>query len=271
MKHLISVLVPTFNDYKGFLNVLNFYSRDRRVKIIVSDDSSNALIKQAIKKKCIEKNIMYLDGPRSLPSENWNFLLKFIDTPFFVINHHDEYPNNLLFLDLLESKDIGLIILPTSSKPRGKTTHKIYSWQQKIFSKFCLFFPNATFNLFLSPTASLIVNSKAKDILFDSNLKWFVDCEWYYRIVSKIKRNKLKIKFCSVSRIISVQAQNSISSSILKTLKKQISIEKPFLYKKGLLPNIGIIVFQYLVLALILFFTKIKQILFTKISLIFQK
>ena len=51
MKYLISVLVPTFNDYEGFLNVLNLYSRDRRVKMIVSDDSSNALIKQAIKKK----------------------------------------------------------------------------------------------------------------------------------------------------------------------------------------------------------------------------
>ena len=44
MKYLISVLVPTFNDYEGFLNVLNLYSRDRRVKMIVSDDSSNALI-----------------------------------------------------------------------------------------------------------------------------------------------------------------------------------------------------------------------------------
>ena len=271
MKYLISVLVPTFNDYEGFLNVLNLYSRDRRVKMIVSDDSSNALIKQAIKKKCIEKNIKYLDGPRSLPSENWNTLLKFIDTPFFVITHHDEYPNNLLFLDLLESKDIGLIILPTTSKLQRKSAHKIYSWQQKIFSKFCLLFPNATFNLFLSPTASLIVNSKARDILFDSNLKWFVDCDWYYRIVSKIKRNKLKIKFWSGSRIISVQAQNSISSSLAKTLKKQISLEKPILGKKGLLPNIGIIVFQYLVLAVILSGTKTKQILYSKISFIFQK
>ena len=271
MKYLISVLVPTFNDYEGFLNVLNLYSRDRRVKMIVSDDSSNALIKQAIKKKCIEKNIKYLDGPRSLPSENWNTLLKFIDTPFFVINHHDEYPNNLLFLDLLESKDIGLIILPTTSKLQRKSAHKIYSWQQKIFSKFCLLFPNATFNLFLSPTASLIVNSKARDILFDSNLKWFVDCDWYYRIVSKIKRNKLKIKFWSGSRIISVQAQNSISSSLAKTLKKQISLEKPILGKKGLLPNIGIIVFQYLLLAVILSGTKTKQILYSKVSFIFQK
>ena len=271
MEYLISVLVPTFNDYQGFLNVLNFYSIDRRVKIIVSDDSSNSLIKQSIKKKCEEKNIKYLDGPKSLPIENWNILFEFIDTPFFVINHHDEYPNNLLFLDLLESKDIGLIILPTTSKLQRKSAHKIYSWQQKIFSKFCLLFPNATFNLFLSPTASLIVNSKARDILFDSNLKWFVDCDWYYRIVSKIKRNKLKIKFWSGSRIISVQAQNSISSSLAKTLKKQISLEKPILGKKGLLPNIGIIVFQYLVLAVILSGTKTKQILYSKISFIFQK
>ena len=271
MKYLISVLVPTFNDYQGFLNVLNFYSKDKRVKIIVSDDSSNSLIKESIKKKCMEKNIKYLDGPRSLPSENWNTLLKFIDTPFFVINHHDEYPNNLLFLDLLESKDIGLIILPTTSKLQRKSAHKIYSWQQKIFSKFCLLFPNASFNLFLSPTASLIVSSKARDILFDSNLKWFVDCDWYYRIVSKLKRNKLKIKFWSNSRIISVQAQNSISSSLAKTLKKQISLEKPILSKKGLLPNIVIIVFQYLVLAVILSGTKTKQILYSKISFIFQK
>ena len=74
MKYLISVLVPTFNDYQGFLNVLNFYSKDKRVKIIVSDDSSNSLIKESIKKKCMEKNIKYLDGPRSLPIENWNIL-----------------------------------------------------------------------------------------------------------------------------------------------------------------------------------------------------
>ena len=56
-------------------------------------------------------------------------------------------------------------------------------------------FPNASFNMLLSPTASLIVNSKVKDILFDSNLKWFVDCEWYLRVFFKIKKLKLKIKF----------------------------------------------------------------------------
>ena len=81
----------------------------------------------------------------------------------------------------------------------------------------------------------------------------------------------IKSLFWSNSRIISVQAQNSISSSLSKTLKKQISLEKPILDKKGLLPNIVIIVFQYLILAFILSGTKTKQILFTNISFIFQK
>ena len=72
---------------------------------------------------------------RLLPINNWNSLMKFIDTPYFVINHHDEYPNNLLFLDLLETKNVGLMILPTTSKPQGKSAHKIYSWQQKLFSR----------------------------------------------------------------------------------------------------------------------------------------
>ena len=271
MIKLLSVLIPTYNNYQLFLRVVENYLFDQRIVILVSDDSDNYIEKKSIQLFCKNNNIRYFEGPKRSAGENWNYLIGKTTTPFFVVNHHDDYPNNLLFLDLLESKDIGLMILPTTSKPQGKSAHKIYSWQQKIFSKFCLFFPNATFNLFLSPTAALIVNSKARDILFDANLKWFVDCDWYYRIVSEIRKNQLKIKFCSVSRIISVQAQNSISSSISKTLKKQISLEKPFLYQKGLLPNVGIIFFEYLVLDLILSYTKTKQFLFTNISFIFQK
>ncbi len=270
MNYLISVLIPTFNNYEGFLNVLNFYSKDKRVKIIVSDDSSDFLIRNAIKKKCGEKSIKYLDGPKSLPVDNWNSLMQLIDTPFFVINHHDEYPSNLLFLDLLEPKNVGLLILPITSYSNGNSPHKIYSWQQKIFSTICLFSPNASFNMFLSPTASLIVNSKVKDIFFDTNLKWFVDCDWYYRVLFEIKKYKLKIQFSSISRIISVQAHNSISSSISKNLKKQISIEKPFLYKKGLVPNKLINFIQYCLLALVLLYTKTKQILLNMISFIFH-
>ena len=93
--------------------------------------------------------------------------------PFFVINHHDDFPSNLFFLNHLDNEKVGLIILPCSSHFISGNVHNMESWQQKIFSKICLLFPNASFNMILAPTASIVVNSKFKEILFDQNLKWF--------------------------------------------------------------------------------------------------
>ncbi len=262
MNYLITVLIPTFNDLKGFQRIVEAYSKDERVKIIVSDDSDDKYISNSIKNKCLEQGIVYFDGTKSSPVKNWNKLMKKIDTPFFVLNHHDEYPNNLKFLDLLESCQIGLIVLPCSSISNNKKVNKIYSWQQKIFSKICLFSPNASFNILLSPTASLIVNSKIKNIIFDENLQWFVDCDWYCRIINKIKRNNLKIRYFYKSRIISIQYKRSITSKLRNKLTKIINQEKFYLKQKGLMPNYLISFFQLICLALILLPTKFKKILF---------
>lgn len=259
MNYLITVLIPTYNNYNSFLNLFKAYISDIRVKIIVSDDSNDISEKNAIKRKCFEEGIIYLEGPKLLPVENWNFLMERIDTPFFVMNHHDEYPLNLSFLDLLDPKEIGLIILPCTSFSKGKSYHKIYSWQQNLLSRIFFIAPNASFNIFLAPTASLILNSKFKDILFDKNLKWFVDADWYCRIYLRLRRDELKIKFCNTTRIISIQAKNSITSSIGKKLKDQIKIEKPYLNKKGLIPNKFISTLQLFCLVSIIFISKIKQ------------
>ncbi len=264
MNHLITVLIPTFNDFKAFQRAIKYYSNDQRVKIVVSDDSDDIFERNLIKSKCEEKGFFYVQGTKQLPVDNWNKLMKMIKTPFFVLNHHDEYPLNLSFLDLLDEGDIGLIVLPCTSIARGNLPQKIFSWQQKLFSTICLLYPNASFNMFLAPTASLIINSKLKDILFDNNLKWFVDCDWYCRLILKIRKVGLKIKFFHKSRIISIQAKNSITYSIGKNLKQQINIEKPYLNKKGFLPNRVINFFQFISLVFILFITKFKKIFLAK-------
>ena len=97
MNHLITVLIPTFNDFKAFQKVIKYYSNDKRVKIIVSDDSNDISQRNLIKSKCLEKGIYYVKGTKQKPVDNWNNLMKMINTPFFVLNHHDEYPINLSF------------------------------------------------------------------------------------------------------------------------------------------------------------------------------
>ena len=81
------------------MRIIDTYFNDERVKILVSDDSDNFIEKKSIELFCKQNNINYFEGPKKSAGENWNYLIKMVSTPFFVLNHHDEYPNNLKFLD----------------------------------------------------------------------------------------------------------------------------------------------------------------------------
>tara|TARA_B100000989_G_scaffold176886_1_gene132803 strand:+ start:1088 stop:1912 length:825 start_codon:yes stop_codon:yes gene_type:complete len=260
MNKLLTVLLPTYNNYELFLQVIQNYIHDVRVNILVSDDSDNYIEKNSIEIFCRQNNIKYYEGPKKSAGENFNHLIKMIKTPFFVLNHHDDYPINLDFLDILDSKNIGLIILPCSSKVGKKANHKIFSWQQVIFSKICLLWPNSSFNMILAPTASVIVNSEFKNILFDSKLIWFSDADWYQRLFRTVLKNKkFKVKFFNHSRIYSIQSENSITSKLRDKLKKQIFKEKIYLNKKGFLPNKFLQLIQLLLLATIISLTRLKK------------
>ncbi len=259
MTKLLSVLVPTYNNYELFLRVVEKYLFDLRIIILVSDDSDDYIEKKSIQLFCKNNNIIYFNGPKKSAVENWNYLIGKTTTPFFVVNHHDEYPDNLYFLDSLDPKNTDLVILPCSSKVGKYPLVKMFSWQQKYFSKICLLWPNGTLNMILAPTASIIVNSKYKNILFDIKLKWFVDSYWYYKLFIQSIKERNKIKFFSHSRINSFQAENSITNSLKSKLKIQIKKEKDYFRYKGLLPNKNIRFFQLIILIVITFRSKFKN------------
>ena len=260
MKKLLTVLIPTYNNYEFFLRVVRSYSNDKRIEMIVSDDSNNYIEKNYIESSCAENNIKYFEGLKQSPSENWNSLLKMVKTPFFVLNHHDDFPSNLKFLDSLDENKTGLIILPCSSKIGDEPICKIFSWQQKFFSKICMFWPNAAINMISAPTASIIVNSKYKNKFFDQNLKWFIDAEWYYRLFKSCIIENSRIIFFNNSRIYSFQAHNSITQSLKGKLKKQIIKEKDYLRTKGLIPKRFFTFLQIIFLLIIFSGSKFKKI-----------
>ena len=188
-------------------------------------------------------------------------LLENINTPYFLLNHHDDYPNNLKFIDELEKERVSLIIMPCSSKIPGKNFHHMMSWQQSILTKVCLLFPNSSLNMILAPTAALVVNSKFRKINFDENLSWFVDAEWYCQLFLSAKIFNIKPYFFNKSRIISIQTEDSITMKLKKNLKQQIIKEKDYLNSKGHYPGFLINFIQNLILGFILIYTKIKQLL----------
>ena len=255
---ILTVLIPTYNDYSAFLKVINSYIDDNRVKIIVSDDSNDNNKKLAIKNECKKRGIEYNYGPHSTPAANWNYLLKKVSTPFFVLNHHNDIPDSLSFLELLK-KEIGILVLPCTSYPLNKGKLKIYSWQQFILLKIFSIYPNAKYNLFLAPTASVILNREFRDNNFDTSLIWFVDCDWYNRIIKKVICGKKKISFFPHSRIISYQKSNSITISLGKRIKEIARKELIIVRNKKLLPNHLIDFLQRIIFILVLLLSKIKQ------------
>ena len=55
MNKLLTVLIPTYNNYELFLRIIDIYLTDERVKILVSDDSDNYIEKNLIKLFCKKK------------------------------------------------------------------------------------------------------------------------------------------------------------------------------------------------------------------------
>ena len=260
MKQILTVLIPTYNSHKCFMKVVKSYISDSRVKIVVSDDSNNIIEKKLIQSTCSKFNLDYFEGPRENPIKNWNYLLTKIDTPFFVVNHHDDVPDNLFFLDELDFDNIGLKILPCSSRIINNKIHHMESWQQRVFTKICLLIPNSSFNMILAPTAAIVVNSKLKEIIFDENLEWFVDADWYMKLFIFLRKSKLKVKFFKYTRIISHQLKTSITSTLKNKIRKQIKKEKKYLKSYGFYPGHFINAIQYFFLGLILLKTKLKQL-----------
>ena len=192
------------------------------------------------------------------------FSFKKVDTPFFVLNHHDEIPNNLLYLDYLDHVDknkTGLLLLACTSYVNNKPYMKLSSRLQKIHFSFFKYFPNATINLFLAPTASVIVNSKLKNNNFDRDLKWYVDCEWYFKLLSSINLYKLKIIFFKDSRIISKQSNQSITHKIKNNLVDIKKYEIIKLKKKKLVPSKLTALIQKVFSLLISFNSKIIRLI----------
>ena len=264
MKKLISILIPTYNQTNIFEKIVVLYSTNPKVKIIVSDDSDDAKIRERIKATCHLKNISYFLGPQRSAVDNWNFLLEKVDTPFFVLNHHDEFPNNLFYLDYLDQLDkdkTGLLLMACTSYVNNKPYMRLSSRHQKLHFAFFKNFPNATINLFLAPTASVIVNSKLKKNIFDKDLSWYVDCEWYYKLLSSISSQKLKIIFFKKSRIISKQTNQSITYKIRSKLEKIKKYEIIKLRKKKLIPNKLTALIQKVFSLIITFDSKIIRII----------
>ena len=165
---------------------------DQRIHFVVSDDSSCSMKSREIQEIANAAGIKYVKGPCEGAVANWNSCLNSLATDYAIFLHHDEYPARTSFyLALLDSlrlsNDTDLMLLQLLKSRHGRLHLHYPIFLKNLFLRFAkLVF---SVNPFGSP--SVVVFHKRILEYFDIKLMWYVDVDWYYRLLSRSHKTVL--------------------------------------------------------------------------------
>ncbi len=227
----LCILVPAYNYFEGVERILDLVKLDDRVSVVISDDSDDSICANKIYTKVKNLNterITYVVGPGEGACKNWNSLFKYINAKYYTFLHHDEVYSNLLFVDLLQKDSkLDCLILPCWVI-HSNGIRRISSGCQKVTMYVAKkFLP--IFN-FLGPTSTVIIK-KSITPKFNSDLNWYIDVEWVFRVLARCSRN---VRFGGNSSVVeSYQYENSITNSSIESIRTLAQKEKRILFENG--------------------------------------
>lgn len=183
---MISIIVPTYNNLELFKRAYNsiLLQTVKNVEIIVVDDSSTSEIEDF----CTSLPILYCHNKPALGAvRNWNKGVSLANGEYIIVMHHDEAMQDSTFLErVLEKLEKGYdVVVSNIEVHRGnKIRHGLCpNWVKRIFLKHSelLLIRN-----FIGPCACLAFRKNVA-VEFDEKLKWTVDKEWYFRLLTHKK------------------------------------------------------------------------------------
>lgn len=231
---LLSILLPTYNYPLGVDRILAVFTKVNpsflaSIEFIISDDSDLDCEKIKINeisffyKNQYGLNINYILGSKTKnPVDNWNKLIGLSRGVYKQIIHHDDFfisethIENLLQFINSEEPDICILRLYKADK------FYLYKHMPLLIVNFFLKLVPSFILLknFIGPSACIVFKTKSET--FNPNLKWIVDVDWYFKILTK----STKILFCySIPIASEFNYHNSITSRI-KEKKKILKLKE---------------------------------------------
>ena len=193
------IILPTYYYYKGTQKILEQIhktkTKSKNLSIYIFDNTVNDKIRNLYLRFKVKLNIFYIKNrPTISPATNWNKSISFIKKKlgnqligtqdYLVILHHDEYfTDKDFFLKLnkliKKNKNPDVISMTTIIDYHNKLKNKIHStaYQRFLFHKY--YFDYILLRNFIGPVSSLVFKYHNNFPIFDQNLKWLVDVEYY--------------------------------------------------------------------------------------------
>lgn len=218
-----SIIIPAYNNIDLFKRALEsaFRQKNVSIEIIVVDDSINDDIENYIKN--INKSYIryYHNNPTKGAIPNWNYGLSLAKGKYIEVLHHDEALSNDNILSEVkhsfEMKQISSVVVNYEVLIDGHIKKEIFI--KKLLRPYFCEHPTILFlaNL-LGPCACLFIKNDNVEF-FDEKLRWFVDVDWYYRIL----RGK---KTCTLNPHLFVSSIHGHTGQITASINIQSEAKK---------------------------------------------
>lgn len=186
----VSICIPTFENTEYLDRCLNsiFEQSYRDYEVVLSDDSPGSDVSNLIDSKYSHRpNVRYVKNMEPLgPSHNWNLSLNLATGRYVKILHHDDW---FLHKDCLREimehveslKKCNFLFCSSYSQTISGDYRKLKKPKDDYIQKLSKDPKEVVFNNKIGPPS--VVLMKKNEIRFDTNLRWFVDLDFYYNLL----------------------------------------------------------------------------------------
>lgn len=180
---MFSIILPTYNNKELFARAIqSVLCQQGEYHIIVVDDSTNNDIEDYVA-SLDHTSITYIHNKPSLGAvKNWNSGLQLAQGDYIIIMHHDEAFATKDHLVKIQSQMESGADVVLSRIQVSLTNGKTYGLYNKFIKQLMLRHPCLCIAINSFGPCACIAFRRC-DTLFNEDMRWFVDVEWYYRIL----------------------------------------------------------------------------------------
>lgn len=188
-----SIVLPAYNDVGIFRHALESVRRQRNVEIeiiIVDDSNRNNDIENYVS-SLNDSRICYTHNNPSLGAvKNWNSGLALCHAENIMVVHHDEaMPDEFFLVKVKKQLEQNDVVVSNVEVHLGDG--KSYGLYNTRIKKMAINHPSILFAVNVFGPCAVVAFKHYVMEQFDTATNWFVDVEWYYRLIKKHKTTYL--------------------------------------------------------------------------------